>query len=789
MSAPPEPTPSTASGRTFTSAPGELPLAYGPYEVTGVLGRGAMGTVFAAEQREPLVREVAVKVVRTDAMTAGSSTGFSEERLALSRLRHPNIARVYDAGMEDGMPYLVMERVEGRSILQHCDARRLSIEARLRLFLEVCGAIRHAHRKGILHRDIKPSNVLVDESEEPARVQVIDFGVAKLIERGSYAEAVAVGTPGYMSPEASEGSPEVDTRTDVYALGVLLQVLVPGQRPTPYGPAPERSFLRVFDAETAAARRLTPSRLAQRVRGDLLVMVQHATATCPDARYGSVDELAADVRRHLRHEPISRRSGRFYVLGRFVRRHSAGGVLTALTLGAVVVAGAAVVQSSIEARDAEARALSAAREAESESAEARALKDFLLGLVTRVDSRRSVQHGLDVDAMITPGIREALADPGSMSSEEVALMVELERLYGRIGRYDQQVAFAEAVARGPGTELDRGARAARLARARNNAGRYREAQEGLRPLALDPPASFPAALRARLLLELGDAERMAGAHDVALRSFRAAAAALGPSRDPATRLLRARVDQRTAKTYFVAGDPETATHFQRRALRAREELLGPNHILVTDALVALATIVSGNLEESEPLFRRAIERLQRQLGPDHPRVGQMTNNFGFTLLMAGRPADAVPMLERALESARASFDEGHPAQVNARTNLGLALCDLGRAAEAEPLLRKAVALRELNHPPGHVHRATSHWAHGRALRDLGRWNEARVQFEAAIEVLEPQPRAGDFGGLARVLDDYAVLLERTGDAEGLAEVRRRRRELEGGASPTVDAAR
>lgn len=350
----------------------------GRYRIDGRLGEGGMGTVYRATQLEPVRREVALKVIKLGMDTRQVVRRFELERQTLARLDHPHIAKVLDGGAtHDGRPYFVMELVSGLPITSYCDSRQLEWRARVRLLIDVCAAVHHAHQRGILHRDIKPSNVLVGETDGDAVAKVIDFGVAKaLLGNGAHqtagrthsqasgltgptAAGHVVGTPDYMSPEQADGA-DVDTRTDVYALGVLLFELLVGLTPlsarsgttsrTPgaaerrrrqsHDLAPKPSH--VIDDERAAARASTAAGLRKALRGDLDCILLKALARDPAMRYASVAAFADDLERSLRHEPIAARPpSAAYLLTSFARRHTV--VLGAATLVALsLIVGTAV---------------------------------------------------------------------------------------------------------------------------------------------------------------------------------------------------------------------------------------------------------------------------------------------------------------------------------------------------------------------------------------------------------------------------------------------------------------
>lgn len=327
----------------------------GPFVVLRVLGEGGFGTVFLAEQREPVRRPVALKVLQGRRLDDRSRRRFEDERQVLARLQHACIAQVFDAGVTaTGLDYFAMEYVDGEPITAWCERRRLDTTARLRLFLQVCGAIHHAHQRGVVHRDIKPSNVLVRDEAGVARPKVIDFGIAKLLAGDDGAgdapgrtltrQGGQVGTPGYMSPEQAAGEP-VDTRSDVYALGVLLCELLTGELPYPRTDLRTSSFVALARllAEQPPNR---PSRLLResddrrvgRLDPDLDWIVLAALAARPDDRYTSVAALAEDVERCLRHEPVfARRNATGYVIGKFVQRHRVGVAFAGVLAAALIV--------------------------------------------------------------------------------------------------------------------------------------------------------------------------------------------------------------------------------------------------------------------------------------------------------------------------------------------------------------------------------------------------------------------------------------------------------------------
>lgn len=341
----------------------------GPYKLLSVLGEGGYGIVYLAERQRPVKRRVALKVIKPGMDTKQVIARFEAERQALALLEHPNIAHVFNAGTtEAGRPYFVMEYVKGVPITEHCDRHKLTIEERLKLFLRVCEAVQHAHQKGIIHRDIKPSNIQVAIEGEQAVPKVIDFGVAKAIsqpltertlvtEQGQF-----VGTPEYMSPEQAEMTgQDVDTRTDIYSLGVVLYELLTGVLPFEAKTLREggvdhiRQVIREEDPKTPSTRLSTISdeesmkvarlrrtdirTLGRKLHGDLDWITIKAMEKDRTRRYASAGELAADVRRHLNHEPVvAGPPSTVYRMKKFMRRNRAS-VMTAGVVGAAILVG------------------------------------------------------------------------------------------------------------------------------------------------------------------------------------------------------------------------------------------------------------------------------------------------------------------------------------------------------------------------------------------------------------------------------------------------------------------
>ena len=355
---------------TATAAAGDDD--FGRYQILRPLGQGGMGTVYLAEQREPIRRWVALKVVKLGMDTGEVLARFAKERQALAMMDHPNVARIFDAGATlKGRPYFVMEYIEGVPITQYCDGKRMIIGQRLELFLSVCRAVQHAHQKGVIHRDLKPSNVLVMEQEGAPVAKVIDFGIAKATDKWAVENSVLtqfgqmVGTPEYASPEQAEVmTGDVNERSDVYSLGVLLYELLIGTVPFDVvrmrqaglsemlriireeeAPALSRKLSAMGAAveDIAAHRQTDPASLRRLVDGDLNSITMKALEKAPGRRYASVAELAADIQRHIEDRPVLAASpGRLYRTGKFLRRHRLAFLGTTAGLAFILLSGVTI---------------------------------------------------------------------------------------------------------------------------------------------------------------------------------------------------------------------------------------------------------------------------------------------------------------------------------------------------------------------------------------------------------------------------------------------------------------
>ncbi len=713
-------------------------IRIGPYRLLEVLGEGGMGCVYLAEQRQPVKRRVAIKLIRTSLVSVDAQARFHAERQAMARLAHPNVGQMFEAGTtEDGFPYFVMELVPGIPITKYCDAHQLSVDERLRLFIAVCQGVQHAHQKQILHRDLKPSNILVARVDGKPVPKIIDFGIAKaldkpLTETEIQTGAYRIGTPSYMSPEALQVTvdrADLDTRSDVYALGILLYELLTGSRPFAAKgsstvelmkqmkdhevPRPSTRLTSLEEAtgtEVAESRRAGLTELRRRLAEDLDWIVLKAVARESSDRYASSAELAADVERHLRFEPVAAHPGGFgYRTRKLIRRHRFGVMLATLVATSLILGVAATSMAMWKARKAEARALVEADAASQARDEAEEVVAFLSSLF-----RESNAY--------------AASDYEARSWDELSAREIFER-------------GAERLAGGELAErpLTQARLSTTVADVYKDNGLLEAAREyHLRALELhlgELPADDPRIAQSWFKLGLVDnaGDRLAEAEE----KFRRALEILDAQTQPDLRDRAAVLDELgdlRAKT----GDYDEAETLLRQALTLREEALGPEDTDVAVSLNSMGLLYfrQERYEEAEESFRRAVE-IQRQNRPrGHPVVIQGLNNLAAAQASQGRLEEAAPVFEEVLALRLEVLGEEHPTVAESLNNLAMLYTDMGRTAEVEDLHRRALAIREKVFGPEHEMVAWSVRNLAMHFRDEGRFEEAEPLYQRALEIRE-----------------------------------------------------
>jgi serine/threonine protein kinase/Flp pilus assembly protein TadD len=659
-----------------------LPKVVGPFQVLELLGEGGMGAVYLAEQKEPVHRRLAVKVIRAELTSPRAEARFDAERQALALLSHPNIARLYQAGTTaEGFPYFAMEYCSGMEVSEYCDQHRLSIEERLNLFITICEAVQHAHRRGIIHRDLKPSNILITEVDGRPEAKIIDFGIAKAVDEPlnkalELTRDCIVGTPSFMSPEALRlvpGIDDIDTRTDVYSLGVVMYELLTGMRPFAVSGGDLVQFLAQMANEeaprpgerlaasgeatatrVAEARRSEPRALARRLAGDLDWIACKAIARDRDLRYGSPAELAADVRRYLDHKPVeaSPPSVRYRV-GKFVRRHRS-------LVAVAVVAVLALVGGTIATTIAMLRANQEAARANNEAATATDVSRFLMELFSVSDPSEARGNDITAREILDRGAEKIERELAGQPLVQARLMDTMGQVYGELGLYEPAKRLLE--------------RALELRRAELGE-RHVDVATSLHDLA-------------NVLYAEGDytgAERL-------LREALATRRLLLGEADPA---VAASLND-LGMTLWQKDERDAAEQMIRQALALNRRFHGTKH---PDALAVSLTNLGwllrtkGDYDAAEPLYREALATYRKLYGEEHPRVATLLNNLAIVVKAKGDTREAESLHREALAMRRRLFGNDHPDVAVSLNNLAVLLSQKGDLEGAEPFFREALEIR------------------------------------------------------------------------------------------------
>jgi serine/threonine protein kinase/tetratricopeptide (TPR) repeat protein len=730
----------------------------GRYKLLRVVGEGGFGIVYEAEQLEPMRRTVAVKVIRAGMDSPQALARFERERQALALMDHPNIASVYDGGTtESGRPYLVMEYVRGVPISEYCDSHNLSTAERLALFQQVCSAVQHAHQKGVIHRDLKPSNVLVTIREARPAPKVIDFGIAKALDHRLSERAFAtehrqlLGTLEYMSPEQAQmNGLDIDTRSDVYSLGVLLYELLTGSTPfdgeelrsvgygemqrimredEPPRPSAKVSTLGHDAIEIARRRHCDPAALTRTIRGDLDWIVMKSLEKDRTRRYETASHFSADIQRFMSHEPVDASPpSASYRLRKFIRRNPAG--VAAAAVVAVVLVAASAVSATFGVNATRAR-----EEMSRQSRLREAVEEFFLD---------RVYGTLDPDVAGAGDIsaRAILDHAGSAVNSvhepelEAAIRHDFGVLYQSLGMYEKARSHLEAA-----LEL-------------------REELLGANDLDTIETLNHLALVRA----ELNDPNRgdLEQARRDLERVVEVRRSQLGPDHASIARSL-----DDLSRVRFAMDDSAGALEAIDASIAMFERLNPPGEETADHggAIASRAKYLdrAGRYREAAGLYEEAIRIQQRNLGPDHSRVATLKTLLGGTLSRLGRFSEAARQINDALAVRRKLLLPNHPSIAQSLSSIATNFLNSGQPDKAEPFAREAVQIYTESHGAEHAFVADANVLLAKSVRrkseDPERLTEALALVDQALDIYDRQEHPDELHVLIARRDRAAILLD------------------------------
>jgi eukaryotic-like serine/threonine-protein kinase len=783
------------------------------YVIVRTLGHGGMADVYLAEQTHPVHRSVALKVVRAGPESEVLDR-FGYERDILAEMAHPSIARILDAGMtRDGRPFFALEYIDGVSITEHCDKVKMPIKERLELFCGVLGAIRHAHQRGIIHRDLKPSNILITLVDGRAIPKIIDFGIARALESSVRSlerptrAGILVGTLEYMSPEqARSGKKTVDTRTDVYSLGVVLYELLTGalplEPPDPSAPDPEQ-YLRSLreidppvsserlrahgqDIEAVARDRdATAPGLLRAVRGDLDWILVRALSKSPEKRYASAAEFERDIRRHLEGRPIiARPPSALYQLSKMVLRHR---LAFTLATGVVLLLAATAVAMTIDAR----RIAREKARADAEADAARRTAAFLMGLFQVSDPTSDEGKSLTVRQLLDRGARDIRDQLKDQPVTRAEMLDTIGMAYRSLGVYSEAEPYLREsleirVKTGGNTSSDLASSKLHLGQLLYDEGQFDKAEAELRD-ALEQTRKTDgegSAATAECDFEIGRLLTHKGKYAEAEPFLIQAKAIQEKTLGPESREVSKTINS-LAMLCDYQGKRDEAEGLYKRVMAIDEKTMATTNPARAVAYSNLAELyrVEGRYSEAEPLYLKTLAIFEKTLDPDHPNIATIYNNLGLLYRAEKRYPAAEKAFLRCKQTLVKVLPPGHPYLATMTNNIGGLKLAEGDLKAAEPLLREALAMRQRIFHGDNPDIAESLFNLAMLKEEQGHLTEAVPLYDQALQ-MRKKTLGENHALVGKTLERYAGILRKMGRDQQAQSLEEEAKAIASGAAAT-----
>ena len=771
------------------------------YKILKLIAEGGMGEVYLVEQSEPVKRQAALKIIKLGMDTKQIIARFEAERQALAVMSHPNIAKVFDAGTTDsGRPYFVMEYVPGISILEYCNTHKLSTKDRLKLFIPVCHGIQHAHQKGVIHRDLKPSNVLVMVQDGKPVPKVIDFGIAKAMGYRLTDKTLVtdfgeiVGTPAYMSPEQVEMSGlDVDTRTDIYSLGVMLYELLIGILPFEahelgIGGYIDKHMLRETDPLTpstrfknlgsaqdsiAKERQSDPTTLQRQMKGDLDWITMKAMDKDRTRRYETANGLAMDIERYLIDEPVlAGPPSTTYRFKKYIRRNKTAVIAAGIVILAMCIAITGTSIGFVKATKAE-------KKAKEEAATATQVTDFLVNLFEVSEPDEAQGKTITAQEILEKGAERIDTELKDEPLIQARLQATIGRVYEEMGLFDDAAPMKEKALNTRRKQLgenhiDVAQSLGALGDLYRKQGKYAEAEPLLKKslklheTLLGKEHTDVANSLNTLAVLYENSARYAEAEPLYARALSIQEKEFGKDDPKLAMVLTNLAILKARQGKYTEAEP-----LFQRVLRIDENELGQDHPRVATDYnnLAIAYKLQEKYEEAEPLYRRALEIQEKVLGHTHPAVARSLNNLANLYFEQKRYTDAEPLYRQSLEISEELLGPEHPTVGLILDNLARLYVGLGKYLEAETAYLRAIEIRENALGPDHHELATNLHNLGNLYNIQGLYEKAESLYKQSLSIMRKILDL-EHPDLRLLIEDYVTLLRTNGREEEASALER-----------------